>query len=177
MDRISMLEERKSRIFKAVSLERPDRVPVVLEYNGFAAFTTGTSMADFVSTPAMATRAMIEAYGSIGGGDAVNYGSFFSQDAIFRPMPGSKTSGPWLTPPWIHNSKLSRATETDKMVGTKVGTPMNGTKLSLFSTITVAVWYDFHFVYGSGDVGSVAGGLDRLAMQSQRDRRWVSNGS
>ena len=76
MDIASLLEERKRRILKAVSLEISDRVPVVLEYAGFAALVTDTPMADFVSTPALATQTMIEAYRRVGGGDAINYGSF-----------------------------------------------------------------------------------------------------
>lgn len=72
----SLLEERRDRLLKAVSLERPDRVPVVLEYAGFAAHVTGTPMAEFVRTPARATRTMIEAFQRVGEADAVNYGSF-----------------------------------------------------------------------------------------------------
>jgi hypothetical protein len=76
MDVASIFEERKTRILRAVSFERADRVPVVLEYAGFAAFITDTPMAEFVSTPARATQTMIEAFRRVGGGDAVNYGSF-----------------------------------------------------------------------------------------------------
>lgn len=70
------LKTRMDRILTAVSLERPDRVPVVLEYAGFAAAVTDTPMAEFISSPAKATATMIEAYRRIGGGDAINYGSF-----------------------------------------------------------------------------------------------------
>lgn len=76
MEAASIFEERQTRILKAVSLERPDRVPVVLEYSGFAALVTDTPMAEFVSTPARATQTMIEAFRRVGGGDAINYGSF-----------------------------------------------------------------------------------------------------
>ena len=76
MNNTSLLQERRNRILKAVSLERPDRVPVVLEYAGFAALVTDTPMAEFISTPGMATQTMIKAYEHVGGGDAVNYGSF-----------------------------------------------------------------------------------------------------
>ena len=76
MDVASIFEERKNRILRTVSFERPDRIPVVLEYAGFAALVTETPMAEFVSTPARATQTMIEAYRRVGGGDAINYGSF-----------------------------------------------------------------------------------------------------
>ena len=76
MNTDALLNQRLARILQAVSLERPDRVPVVLEYAGFAALVTGTPMAEFVSTPAKATQTMIEAYRKVGGGDAINYGTF-----------------------------------------------------------------------------------------------------
>ncbi len=76
MNMNALVSQRLSRILQAVTLERPDRVPVVLEYAGFAALVTGTSMAEFVSTPARATQTMIEAYRKVGDGDAVNYGTF-----------------------------------------------------------------------------------------------------
>jgi len=69
-------QERLERVLRAVALEEPDRTPVVLEYAGFAARVTSTPMARFVSSPAAATRTMIKAYGLVGGGDAINYGSF-----------------------------------------------------------------------------------------------------
>lgn len=62
MDVASIFEERKTRILRAVSFESADRVPVVLEYAGFAALVTDTPMAEFVSTPARATQTMIEAF-------------------------------------------------------------------------------------------------------------------
>ena len=68
--------ERTQRIMDAVALKKPDRVPVVLEYAGFAAQATGTVMADFLSSPARATEVMMAAYDLVGGGDAINYGSF-----------------------------------------------------------------------------------------------------
>ena len=76
MDTNTLLNERTARIEKAVSLETPDRVPVILEYAGFAAHATGTAMADFISSPAKATQTMIDAFHRVGEGDAINYGSF-----------------------------------------------------------------------------------------------------
>jgi hypothetical protein len=62
---------------KAVALEKPDRTPVVLEYSGFAAHVTQTPMAEFLASPAKNLETMIQAYHLIGGGDAINYGSFW----------------------------------------------------------------------------------------------------
>jgi len=69
------MEKRLNRILKAVSLETPDRVPVALEYAGFAASATQTPMFEFISSRAAATQTMIQAYELVGGGDAINYGS------------------------------------------------------------------------------------------------------
>ena len=68
---------RLSRVLDAVALKTPDRVPVVLEYSGFAAYATGTSVADFLRSPQNALETMIQAYHLIGGGDAINYGTFW----------------------------------------------------------------------------------------------------
>ncbi len=71
-----VLSKRKESIRRAVCLEKTDRVPVVVEYAGFAACATGTLMAEFISSPAKATQTMIDAFNLLGGGDAINYGSF-----------------------------------------------------------------------------------------------------
>jgi len=76
-------ERRLARIQKAVSLETPDRVPVVLEYAGFAANATQTPMSEFISSRAAATTTMIMAYDLVGGGDAINYGSFAPYDLCY----------------------------------------------------------------------------------------------
>ena len=57
---------RLERILKAVALETPDRVPVVLEYSGFAAYVTGTRMADFLRSPVTNLEAMIQAFDAVG---------------------------------------------------------------------------------------------------------------
>jgi len=76
----SVMERRLNRILKAISLETPDRVPVILEYAGFAASATQTPMSEFISSRAAATQTMIHAYELVGGGDAINYGSFAPYD-------------------------------------------------------------------------------------------------
>ncbi len=73
----SLLEQRKDRILRAVSFGPTDRVPVVLQYSGFAAQVTGTSMADFLGSPQKTLETMIQAFHLVGGADAVNYGSFW----------------------------------------------------------------------------------------------------
>jgi uroporphyrinogen-III decarboxylase len=72
-----LFRQRLTRILKAVALEEPDRVPVVLEYSGFAAYVTGTRMAEYLESPAKNLDVMIQAYRMVGDGDAINYGSFW----------------------------------------------------------------------------------------------------
>jgi hypothetical protein len=72
-----ILATRWRRIRTAVDLGRPDRTPVVLGYAAFAPFVTQTTVADFVSSSRQALETKIEAYRLVGGGDAVNYGSFW----------------------------------------------------------------------------------------------------
>ena len=77
MDIEQTFQNRLSRILSAVALEAPDRIPVVLEYSGFAAHVTGTRMSEFLKSPTKNLDTMIQAYRMIGEGDAINYGSFW----------------------------------------------------------------------------------------------------
>ena len=77
MSQESLFQQRLTRIMQAVALEKPDRTPVVLEYSGFAAYVTQTPMAEFLASAAKNLETMIQAYHLIGGGDAINYGSFW----------------------------------------------------------------------------------------------------
>jgi len=77
LSKADVLEERMDRVRRAIALEAPDRTPVVLEYAGFAAHATGTAMAEFLRSSGKTLATMIEAYHLIGGGDAVNYGTFW----------------------------------------------------------------------------------------------------
>jgi len=77
-----LLKERRDRILKAVALEKPDRIPMVLEYSGFAANATKTEIADFISSPSKATETMIQAYKLIGGGDCDQLWYFFAVSPV-----------------------------------------------------------------------------------------------
>ncbi|MDJ0816344.1 MAG: uroporphyrinogen decarboxylase family protein [Desulfobacterales bacterium] len=77
MNRSELFHKRLTRILKAATLEAPDRVPVVLEYSGFAAYVTGTRMAEFLRSPTTNLDTMIQTYRTVGDGDAINYGSFW----------------------------------------------------------------------------------------------------
>jgi hypothetical protein len=79
MDQERALAARLARIQQAVALEKPDRVPVVLEYAGFAARVTRTRYSEFLLSPEKSVETMIRAYRMIseaGEPDAVEYGRF-----------------------------------------------------------------------------------------------------
>ncbi len=72
-----LYNRRLTRILETVALNKPDRTPVVLEYAGFAAHVTRTSMAEFLRSPRTNLDTMIQAFHMVGDGDAINYGSFW----------------------------------------------------------------------------------------------------
>lgn len=75
----SLFEKRRERIRKAVALQRPDRVPVVLEYAGFAARVTNTPLPEFLLDLNRSVEVMIDAYSLVARAaeaDAMNYGRF-----------------------------------------------------------------------------------------------------
>jgi hypothetical protein len=77
----------------AVALEKPDRTPVVLQYSGFAAHVTKNPMAEFLSSPTRNLETMIQAYHLIGGGDAINYGSFWPYTLCYDVMSKVRVPG------------------------------------------------------------------------------------
>ncbi len=90
-------QKRLNRILRTVALEKPDRIPVVLEYAGFAAHVTQTPMAEFLGDPEKNLQTMIEAYRMVGGGDAINYGSFWPYNLCYDFM--AKVSVPGVDLP------------------------------------------------------------------------------
>ena len=100
MENERMLNERLDRILTAVALEKPDRVPVVLEYGAFAARVTNTPLPEYLLSLQRSVDVMIQAYrlvSATGAADAINYGSFspFSLSDIWL----SKVSVPGLDLP------------------------------------------------------------------------------
>ncbi|MCP4690309.1 MAG: uroporphyrinogen decarboxylase [Desulfobacterales bacterium] len=111
MEQTSILEQRLDRILTSVSLEKPDRTPVVLLYTGFAAQVTGTPMAEFVGSLATATDTMIQAYDLIGDGDAVNTGTFSPYGLC--PAFGAQVRVPGLE---LSDDEMWQVVETELMV-------------------------------------------------------------
>ena len=95
-DKSDLIKERLNRIKKAVALERPDRVPVVLEYGAFAAHVTKTPLPDFLLSVEKSVEVMMAAYRLTAGvaeADAVNYGAFSPYDLSYLWMSKVKVPG------------------------------------------------------------------------------------
>ncbi len=105
-----LLRQRKARIRQAVSWQSPDRVPVVLQYSGFAAQVTGTSMADYLGSPQRNLETMLAAYERIGPADAVNYGAFWPYALCYDFMARVKVPGVELA-----DDDLWQVVETEQM--------------------------------------------------------------
>ena len=102
-----------------MALEKPDRVPVVLEYSGFAAYVTRTRMAEFLRSPTKNLDTMIQAYQLVGGGDAINYGSFWPYGLCYDFM--SRVAVPGVDLPenemWqVVESPLMRRDDYDRIL-------------------------------------------------------------
>jgi hypothetical protein len=80
MKKIDKYNERYQRIMDTIRFKASDRVPVVLEYAGFAARVVGVPMDEYVSSYEYTTEVMIKAYEKIGDGDGINYAG---KDACF----------------------------------------------------------------------------------------------
>jgi hypothetical protein len=119
-----LYRQRLTRILKATALEEPDRIPVVLEYSGFAAYVTGTKMADFLGSPEKNLATMIEAWRRVGGADAINYGSFWPYGLCYDFM--SKVAVPGIDLPsdemWqVVETELMTRNDYDRLL--KIGWP------------------------------------------------------
>lgn len=88
-----LYNERWDRIHKAVALEEPDRLPVVLQYSGFAAWITNTPMAEFLRSPLKNLETMIAAFHLCGPADAINYGSFWPYGLCYDFMSKVRVPG------------------------------------------------------------------------------------
>ncbi len=73
----ALYDERKTRIAKAVALETPDRVPVVLELAAFAARTQKISVSKFCASRLASSEAILKTVQDVGGADGVDYSNSF----------------------------------------------------------------------------------------------------
>jgi len=106
-----LYQQRLTRILKAVALEKPDRTPVILQYSGFAAYVTNTTIADYLSSPAKNIEIMIQAYHLVGGGDAINYGTFWPYGLSYDFM--AKVRVPGVDLP---KNEMWQVVETELMI-------------------------------------------------------------
>lgn len=72
----SLYSQRLARIEAAISLAKPDKVPVVPAIVAFAAHHRGVKMADFLSSPERTHEVMFESYTDLEGIDGVQEVSF-----------------------------------------------------------------------------------------------------
>lgn len=68
-----LLQRRKQRLATAVSLGKPDKVPVALAYDAFSARVTGVKMSVYAGDVSVATKAALEAAEQLGDMDAIQY--------------------------------------------------------------------------------------------------------
>ena len=119
MDKAKLMTDRVNRIQRAVNLEKQDRIPVVLEYSGFASNITQIPMCEFIQSPAKATKTMIQAYKMIGEADAINYGSFFPYGLC--ELFGAKVKVPGFDLPdndmWqVHETEVMKIEDYDEIL-------------------------------------------------------------
>jgi uroporphyrinogen-III decarboxylase len=93
MNKASLLNERQSRINKAMALERPDRTPVVLLYTLFAAKVTGQPFSEFCQSIDKSAEAMIKAFEMCGDADGTDYIGFLTYGLSFIWMSKVKIPG------------------------------------------------------------------------------------
>ena len=72
----ALLAQRMGRLRAAVALEKPDRVPLSLVMDAFAAKTTGVRLADFVKDVDLAGRAMLSTMEMLGDVDSIQHATF-----------------------------------------------------------------------------------------------------
>ena len=119
-DLTSLYQKRQTRILKAVALEKPDQIPVILEYAGFAASVTHTPMPVFLSSLATSVKTMIEAFHLVNGADAINYGAYSVYNLCYLWM--SKVKVPGIDLPedamyQILETELMKPEDYDRILG------------------------------------------------------------
>ncbi|BBB91103.1 MAG TPA: uroporphyrinogen decarboxylase family protein [Methylomusa anaerophila] len=67
-----LLQERKTRLNKAITLEKPDRTPVVLMADAFCASHMGVKLADFCTSLKMQNQTMVNSIKALGDVDGMN---------------------------------------------------------------------------------------------------------
>jgi hypothetical protein len=112
-------EQRQNRIFQAITLQKPDRIPVILEYAGFAARVTQTPLSDFSRSIPKSVELMIRAFQMVGDADAVNYGLYTPYGLSYLWM--SKVRVPGVDLPedaacQVVESELMATEDYDKLI-------------------------------------------------------------
>jgi Uroporphyrinogen-III decarboxylase len=66
-----LYNERLNRIKAAIAIEKPDRVPVVIANDAFAANHMGVKMSEYIKDPALCNKTMVDSVLALGGVDGV----------------------------------------------------------------------------------------------------------
>jgi len=112
-------KERRKRIMDTIHLKETDRVPVVLEYAGFAARAVGVPMNEYVSSCEYSTQVMIRAYQKIGGGDGINYAASGCYSLATLYLSKVRMLGvdlPWDDELQVHESELMKRSDYDRIL-------------------------------------------------------------
>ena len=118
----ALRQERLDRILTAAAGGRPDRVPVVLEYAGFAAHVTGAPLPRFFTDRAYSLKKFIEAWrlvSEVAEADAIHYPYIAAYDLAMLWMSKVKCPGvdlPVDVPYQVHEAELMRAEEYDDIL-------------------------------------------------------------
>jgi hypothetical protein len=119
MSKAQLLQERETRILKAIALEKPDRTPVVLEYAGFAAKVTNTPLPEFLGSRSRSVDVMIKAFQIVGDGDGIDYGVFSPYSLAYGWMSKVKVSGAELPDDVMYQvaeTELMKAEDYDRIL-------------------------------------------------------------
>jgi len=119
MDNTALFEERQNRIAQAVRLEKPDRVPVVMLYNSFAARVLNMPLSEFVKSSMTAAKAMLEVFDKIGPADGIDFGSYYAKALPLLWLSKVQLPGKELpdNAAWqIHEQELMKPEDYDQIV-------------------------------------------------------------
>ncbi|MBW1862572.1 MAG: uroporphyrinogen decarboxylase [Deltaproteobacteria bacterium] len=93
MNKDTLLKERQTRIDKAIALDRPDRVPVIVSYALWAATVTGVPFPEFCVSVEKSGNKMIEAFELCGGADGLEFAGFSAYGNCFVFMSKVRVPG------------------------------------------------------------------------------------
>jgi hypothetical protein len=122
MNEDTLLKERQTRIDKAIAVERPDRIPVILSYAMWAAEVTGFPFPEFCLSVEKSGQKMIEAFELCGDADGLEFAGFSAYGSSFLFMSKVKVPGIDLPDDGHHQvaeTELMKVDDYDTILGTE----------------------------------------------------------